>query len=178
VAGWLGLEVGSPFPTTMVAAWAAMPGILINVVFAALLMGKRLPGLRTIWNHAGPQVCFGQTVAWGQYVVGIGLTMLVLTPVFGLPAAAGALIEVGFEGGHGTAAGMGEAFEAIGWPEGQDLALGLATIGLVGGVVIGTILINWQVRRGGIEPGGMDRGAAMAGFELSRAEVTEEGGSG
>jgi glutamate:Na+ symporter, ESS family len=174
LAGWVGLAVSSPFPEQTVAVWAAMPGLLINVVFAALLMGKPLPGLRTIWYHAGPQVCFGQSVAWGQYVVGILLGMVVLTPVFGLPAAAGALIEIGFEGGHGTAAGMGEAFEAVGWPEGQDLALGLATIGLVGGVIIGTILINWQVRLGTIQPGEVDRGAAIQSLELSSGDLTEE----
>jgi glutamate:Na+ symporter, ESS family len=164
----------SPFPETMVAVWAATPGILINVVFAALLMGKRLPTLRQIWYYAGPQVCFGQSMAWGQYVIGIGLTLLLLGPVFGLPAAAGALIEIGFEGGHGTAAGMGEAFAAIGWPEGQDLALGLATIGLVGGVVAGTILINWAVRRGAIRPAEVGAVGALADAELTGAEVTDE----
>jgi Na+/glutamate symporter len=174
VAAWLGLQVSSPFPDRMVAVWAAMPGILINVVFAALLMGKPLPTLRQIWHHAGPQVCFGQTVAWGQYVVGILLTILVLTPVFGLPAAAGALIEVAFEGGHGTAAGMGEAFAAVGWPEGQDMALGLATVGLVGGVIIGTLLINWQVGRGTIQPGDVDRTGAVPDLGLSSAEITPE----
>jgi Na+/glutamate symporter len=174
VAAWLGLQVSSPFPDRMVAVWAAMPGILINVVFAALLMGKPLPTFRQIWHHAGPQVCFGQTVAWGQYVVGILLTILVLTPVFGLPAAAGALIEVAFEGGHGTAAGMGEAFAAVGWPEGQDMALGLATVGLVGGVIIGTLLINWQVGRGTIQPGDVDRTGAVPDLGLSSAEITPE----
>jgi glutamate:Na+ symporter, ESS family len=174
LAGRVGVDVVSPFPEVMVGVWAAMPGILINVVFAALLMGKPLPGLRTIWYHAGPQVCFGQTVAWGQYVIGILLGMLVLTPVWGLPAAAGALIEIGFEGGHGTAAGMGEAFEAVGWPEGQDLALGLATIGLVGGVIIGTILINWQVRRGVIDPGDVDRGGVIQAADLGGDGLTDE----
>jgi len=163
----------SPFPDRMVAVWAAIPGILINVVFAALLMGKPLPSLRRIWHHAGPQVCFGQTVAWGQYVVGILLTMLVLGPVFGLPPAAGALIEIGFEGGHGTAGGMGEAFAAAGWPEGQDLALGLATIGLVGGVIIGTILINWAVRNGTIKPGDADQ-VAIADLDLTGAEFGQD----
>jgi glutamate:Na+ symporter, ESS family len=176
IALFLGPEVlggRSPFPEQTVAAWAAMPGILINVVFAALLMGKPLPTLKEIWHYAGPQVCFGQTVAWGQYVVGILLTMFVLGPMFGLPAAAGALIEIGFEGGHGTAGGMGEAFEAIGWPEGQDLALGLATIGLVGGVIIGTILINWAVRRGDIAPGGVQGIGGLADMDFSTAEISD-----
>lgn len=162
----------SVFSGEIVSVWAGIPGILINVVFAALLMGAPLPGLKRIWHYAGPQVCFGQTVAWGQYVVGIGLTMLVLTPFFDLPAIAGALIEIGFEGGHGTAGGMGPAFEEAGWPEGQDLALGLATIGLVGGVIIGTILINWAARRGHIAEGGEN--ARIEDVELHTHEITDE----
>jgi glutamate:Na+ symporter, ESS family len=93
---------------------------------------------------------FGQTIAWGQYVIGLLLALLVLGPVFGINPVAGALIEIGFEGGHGTAAGMAPAFEAADFPDGTDLALGLATIGLISGVVIGTILINWAVPRGEI----------------------------
>jgi glutamate:Na+ symporter, ESS family len=39
-------------------------------------------------------------------------------------------------------------FEDLGFAEGQDLALGLATVGVVSGVVIGIALINWAVRTG------------------------------
>jgi glutamate:Na+ symporter, ESS family len=84
----------------------------------------------------------------GQYVVGLLLGIFVLAPFFGLPAMAGALIEIGFEGGHGTAAGLGDTFEELGFAEGTDLALGLATIGVVSGVVVGIALINWAVRTG------------------------------
>ncbi len=140
------------FPEPVLQVWSTLPGLLINVVFAALLLGKPIPGLRTVWRTAGPQVVVGQTIAWGQYVVGLLLAILVLTPVFGLPPAAGALIEIGFEGGHGTAAGMQTAFDAVGFAEGYDLAVALATVGLVGGVLLGTVLINWAVRQGVIEP--------------------------
>jgi ESS family glutamate:Na+ symporter len=47
----------------------------------------------------------------------------------------GALIEIGFEGGHGTAAGMRPVFEQLGFGTGADLAVGVATVGIVGGVV-------------------------------------------
>lgn len=135
------------FPASLVDVWRGLPGLLISVVFAALFLGKPIPGPREIWFRAGPQVVFGQTLAWGQYVVGITLCLLVLTPVFGLSPLAGALIEIGFEGGHGTAAGMAQTFRDLGFEEGADLALGLATVGLVAGVVVGTILINWAARR-------------------------------
>ena len=151
------LDPGSPLaqglvPVWMTEGWSSLPALLINVVFAGLFLGAAIPGPKRIWLLAGPQIAFGQTMAWGQYVVGIALALIVLTPVFNLPYAAGALIEIGFEGGHGTAAGMAEVFSAFGFEDGLDLALGLATVGVVGAVVIGMILANWGARRGIINP--------------------------
>ncbi|WP_447554992.1 sodium/glutamate symporter [Vreelandella sp. EE22] len=140
------------FPGYVQESWSSLPGLLINVVFAALFIGKTIPGLRTIWMRAGPQVVVGQTMAWGQYVVGLTLALLVLAPVFGMNPMAGALIEIGFEGGHGTAAGMADTFADLGFAEGADLALGLATVGIVSGVLIGTVMINIAARRGVVTP--------------------------
>lgn len=188
VAGLLGLLAGSPlfgswraepgpgglWPAETMAVWRSLPGLLISVVFAALFLGKPIPGLREIWNRAGPQMAFGQTLAWGQYVVGIGLTMLVLTPLYGMSPLAGALIEISFEGGHGTAAGMADTFRELGFPEGADIALGLATVGLVSGVVIGVIMINWAARRRVITPGGKVRLGDLAGADADELEEMKE----
>ncbi len=151
------LAPGSPFtdglvPAWMTSAWSSLPSLMINVVFAGLFLGSTIPGPRQIWRLAGPQIAFGQTMAWGQYVVGLGLALAVLTPVFHLPYASGALIEIGFEGGHGTAAGLADAFSTFGFEDGLDLALGLATVGVVGAVVLGMVLVNWGARRGFIQP--------------------------
>lgn len=132
----------------VIAFLQTLPGFLINIVFASLFIGKTIPGVKEVWRRAGPQVAFGQTIAWGQYVVGIGLTLLVLAPVFDVEPMFGALIEIGFEGGHGTAAGLGATFAEIGWEQGQDLALAMATVGIVMGVVLGMILVNWGIARG------------------------------
>jgi glutamate:Na+ symporter, ESS family len=137
-------------PAAVLEVWADLPVLLISVVFAALFIGKRIPGLRDIWQVAGPQVALGQSIAWGQYVVGISIGLLVLAPMFGMDPVAGALIEIGFEGGHGTAAGLAGTFEEFGFAEGADLALGLATVGLLAGVLIGTAIINWGVQTGRI----------------------------
>jgi len=160
------------FPEETVAVWAELPGLLINVVFAALLMGRSIPDLRTMWHRAGPQICFGQTLAWGQYVVGLSVTLLVLTPLYDIPPIAGALIEIGFEGGHGTASGMGPVFEQAGWAAGQELALGLATIGLVGGVVLGTATIRWATHRG-ILSAPTEAAASAAELPPSNVELAE-----
>ncbi|WP_407356746.1 sodium/glutamate symporter [Methanolobus sp. WCC5] len=139
---------GGLFPAEMLDAWATLPGLFINIIFATLFLGKKIPGIRDIWFLAGPQVAHGQTIAWGQYVFGILVTLLILTPFFGMDPMAGALIEISFEGGHGTAAGMAATFEELGFSDAADLALGLATVGILFGVVFGIVLLNYGVRTG------------------------------
>ena len=131
--------------------WSQAPGIFINIVFAALFLGESIPGPRDIWNKAAPQVVFGQSLAWGQYVVGILITLLILTPLFGINPIAGCLIEVAFEGGHGTAGGMADTFVTLGFEDGADLSLGLATVGIVSGIIAGTALADWGRRKGHIQ---------------------------
>ena len=138
---------GGLFGVDIMSVWAALPGLLISVVFASLFLGKRMPKMREAVDLAGPNLSFGITVAAGQYVIGLLLALLVLAPFFNVPVISGALIEIGFLGGHGTAAGLGNTFDQVGWAEGQDLALGMATVGLLSGVIIGIILINWGARR-------------------------------
>lgn len=130
------------FPEAVATTWRELPGLLITVVFASIFLGRRIAGPREIWRVAGPQIAFGQTLAWGQYVVGIVLVLAVLGPMFDMGPAAAALIEVSFEGGMGTASGLAPTFEAVGFPEARDLGVGLATIGLVSGLVIGILAIR------------------------------------
>lgn len=142
---------GSFFSEPIRLVWSQSPGVFINVVFAALFLGETIPSPIEIWRKAAPQVAFGQTIAWGQYVVGLLLVLTVLTPVFGLDPIAGSLIEIAFEGGHGTAAGMAGTFEELGFPDGGDLALGLATVGIVTGIVSGILLADWGRRKGYVQ---------------------------
>jgi ESS family glutamate:Na+ symporter len=74
------------------------------------------------------------------------LAVTILAPIFGLSPLTGGLLEISFTGGHGTAAGLSNTFEQLGFEEGTDLALGLATVGLVMGIVLGTWLVNRAVR--------------------------------
>ena len=135
-------------PASMLDVWSDLPGLLINVVFATLLLGVPLPKWKRVWGLAGPQLAFGVTLGAGQYVIGILIAAFILAPFFGLPLMAGALIEIGFEGGHGTAAGLQETFAELGFADGADLAVGMATVGVISGIVFGIILINWGVRTG------------------------------
>lgn len=144
-----GPQVLDTIPTEITNFWATMPKFLINIVFAGLFLGKKLPTTKEIWRLSGPMIAFGNTIAWGQYVLGLILTIFILTPLFGVNPLAGGLIEIGFEGGHGTAAGLAPSFDKLGWSQGTDIALVLATVSLLAAILSGVILINWHNRRYG-----------------------------
>jgi ESS family glutamate:Na+ symporter len=157
VAGFIGLLLGpygvgkflfTVIPREMMDSWSLYPGRLINVVFACLFLGFSVPSLRTIWREGGPQLCYGWLVGMGQYMVGVGITVILLKPLFGVPDMFGCLLEIGFSGGHGTAAGMAEAFDQLGFKPGYDLGLMSATVGVVSAVVFGMAMINLAARRG------------------------------
>ena len=152
IAGLLGLLViqlgGEHLPLEWTAGWGRLPGLLINVVFAALFMGVAIPPLSEIWKRSAPQLAYGQIVAWGQYVIGVGLVMLLLKPIFGVSELFGVVVPVGFEGGHGTAGGLGPTFMQLNWPDGIDFCLASATAGIISAIIIGMALINWAVRKG------------------------------
>ena len=134
--------------TEWTGLWEKLPGLLINVVFACLFLGIKLPRFSTLVRRSGTQLAYGQIVAWGQYVVGVGLVTFLLGGLFGLPEMFGGILPVGFEGGHGTAAGMGPVFEKLGWPEGKDYALASATGGILSAIIVGMVLVNIATRRG------------------------------
>src|SRR5699024_7496947 len=69
------LETSSLFhqgliPSFVLEVWSSLPGLFINIIFAALLMGKSVPNVKKIWETSGPQIVMGHIVAMGQYVIG------------------------------------------------------------------------------------------------------------
>ena len=173
LAGEDSLLAGGFFTEPIRTVWSQSPGIFINIVFAALFLGENIPSPRSIWRKAAPQVVFGQSLAWGQYVTGILVTLLVLIPFFDANPISAALIEIGFEGGHGTAGGMADTMVELGFPEGADLALGLATVGIVSGIVAGTALADWGRRKGYVQRGSSDVEDLDGIPELTHTETPE-----
>ncbi|MCD8349758.1 MAG: hypothetical protein LUC93_04010 [Planctomycetaceae bacterium] len=152
IGGVLGLIIintlGEGISSRWWAYWSSLPGFLINIVFATLFIGVNTKGSSKLWRVVAPQVCFGQIAAWGQYVVGFAVVLLILAPLFDVPAVFGNLMEIGFEGGHGTVGGMVATFNQLGFPEGADLGYTIATVGMIFGIIIGMIIINIGARRG------------------------------
>jgi ESS family glutamate:Na+ symporter len=127
------------------AVWKALPGLLINLMCASLLLGERLPPLKTVWTISGPHVITAGVMSGGQFAIAGIVTMLVLEPVFGFSSKAGALIEMSFAGGHGTLAGLTPVLVKYDAAELLEVGLGLATIGMVTGIVVGTMLVNYGI---------------------------------
>ena len=141
----------SLIPAQTIPVLATLPGLLINIVFGGIMIGKRLPSVRRVWHDAAPHAILGSVYSFGQFAIGGLAVAFLLTLVFGLPDAAGSIIEMSFAGGHGTIAGMGGLLEDAGAEGLVDIGLGLATISMLTGVIGGTVLVNWAVRKPGID---------------------------
>lgn len=139
-------DTDGAIPGEVLAIWATLPGLLINVVFAAVMLGKKLPKPAQIWRASAPHVIFGSALSFGQFALGALAVALILAPFFGVTDLAGSIIEMSFAGGHGTIAGMGPLLAEAGASDLIDLGLGLATISMVTGIVFGSLLVRWAVR--------------------------------
>ena len=152
VGGILGLILLNCCPQALsgdiVREMRLMPGFFINVIFATLFLGVALPKMQDFASSVFSQLTLAQIVVWGQYVVGIGFCGFLLMPCFGVHPAFGNLLELGFEGGHGTVGGMSQAFSAKDWSDGIALGYTVATVGMIAGIVLGMTLVNWAYRRG------------------------------
>lgn len=152
IGGFLALFLG-PYmldyiPEFIMGSWRQIPGLLINIVFATLFLGVAIPGVKTMWAQGGSQICFGFVAGTGQYLVAMLITALVLIPFFDVPPIFATILEIGFAGGHGTAAGMTQVFTDLGWPAGSALAQMSATVGIIVAVVGGVFYINIAIRKG------------------------------
>ena len=151
IAGFIALAMG-PYglgliPEWILTHWKPLAGILINLVFATLFLGVEIPGVKKIWAAGGSQLCFGVVAGMGQYFIALLVTVLVLMPLFGVHKLFACIVEIGFSGGHGTAAGMKHAFDGYGFAAGGDLSLMSATVGVLSAVIVGMILINIAIRK-------------------------------
>ena len=130
--------------------WKTWPGWLISVVFAGLLLERQGRPVQQSLRLAAREGIVVWIVVLGQTTVGLLVTWLIIQRFAGVPDAFGMLIEVGFAGGHGTAAAMGQILESdiVGLADGTDLGTFMATVGLVFSVLSGIVYVNLAMRRG------------------------------
>ena len=133
--------------STELRSW---PAILIAIVFAGMLLPRATAPWKQSIRSAGREALMVWIIVLGQTAIGLLATWLIIQPFYDLPASFAMLLETGFAGGHGTAGAMGQVFAApqVGLPEGLDLGLLMATVGLIYGTLSGIVWINLAHRWG------------------------------
>lgn len=139
-----------PVPSEWFKIYSLLPGVLIVPVVAAVPLGLKMKNNNenssTIKNVI-PLIGIGLGVTMFQFAVGYGTHLIFnkenLYDVFGVE------LSIGFVGGHGTAGTLGNILSNMNlpyWEIAQGVAITTATFGIVGGIIIGIILINWAAR--------------------------------
>lgn len=160
-----------PIPEEWLSIYALLPGILIVPVVASVPFGvkfkSRLEKREEKTSKVNAENKRGGTttrntlvllailliISQGQLLLGLLLTFIFKTTGFvqDLYATFGTEIGMGFAGGHGTAGVVGSLLQSMGqpyWELAQGVTVTTATVGIVGGILIGIILINIAARKG------------------------------
>jgi len=146
LAGVVGLAVAPSglvplVPQPVIELWSELPTALLTLVFASLLLGKPLPNPAGLWKPLSAQVLMALTLAFGQYLVAGLAVLFLLQPWLGANPLMAVIIEVAYEGGHGSAAAMGPIYADLGFPGGEALGLAMSTVGLLAATVVGGLVV-------------------------------------
>jgi ESS family glutamate:Na+ symporter len=180
VIGFLAVQIAVRSPdlrdriTPVVTEMSGWPSVLIAVVFAGLLLEK---SSGATFGEALRRGTRSAILAWiiilGQIGIGLLVYMTLVRPADPLvPASFGQLLEASWAGGHAVSTQMGQVYTSQGFPEGMDVALFLATVGLVWGVGSGLVLVNLAIRRGWTSAGSISGPIrTVTGLEHRRERV-------
>lgn len=84
-----------------------------------------------------------------QGIVGFALSLLLVNTFFpGLFPVFGLLLPLGFGLGPGQAYAIGSQWEAIGFFQGGNIGLSIATIGFLWACIVGVVLMNYLIKKG------------------------------
>lgn len=152
IAGFLGLFCGKYFLNVLpfsqeISNYAS---ILITVLFASLFLGnKKKTSFKAMINSVGDTFLVNAASEMMQFGVFILIGFLILPLFFkGIHRGFGLMLPAGFVGGHGTAVAIGGVFAEAGWEDAISIGQTFATVGLLGGIIGGVILINIGARKG------------------------------
>lgn len=154
IAGFLGLFLGKEFLNIVsfsdhISDYA---GILIVILFASMFLGnnKKIE-FNQVFKRVGDTFLVNGAAEIAQFGIFILIGLLLLPSIFpGINKAFGLMLPSGFVGGHGTAAAIGSVLSETPWNWNEAVSVGqtFATIGLLGGIIIGIVIINIGTRRG------------------------------
>ena len=152
LAGFLGLFLGPQFLDVLPFSGEIgnYPSILIAVLFGSMFVGtKGKVSVKSVIKGAGDTMLVNGASEMMQFALFILIGVTVLPMAFeGINQAFGLMLPAGFVGGHGTAAAIGGVLSESGWADASTIGQTFATVGLLGGILLGVILINLGARRG------------------------------
>lgn len=169
IGGFAGLLLGPvvlgkyallPFSEDWIQTWSLLPGLLIIPIFSSTPLGmfrEKSKGDDRQKNKTGLKILMTMGIAAAasifQNVVGFGVNALFtrIDPGSGLYRTFGWELKEGYCGGHGTAGAVGNILEGYGldyWQTAQGVAMTTATVGLIGGMLLGIFFISRAGKKG------------------------------
>lgn len=152
IAGFMGLIGGRqllniiPFSDSI----SSYAGILIAFLFGTMFLGnQKRSSFTSMIKSVGDTFLVNGAAELTQFGLFILIGVLVLPVLFpGIHLAFGLMLPSGFVGGHGTAAAIGSVLAENGWADAASIGQTFATVGLLGGILGGVLLINIGARKG------------------------------
>lgn len=161
IGGFIGLILGPnmlnilPFSNDIMSVASSIPGVLITPVFASIPMcaGLSKSDVNALKKSNDITVLTFLLGGFFMFQCILGILSAMVSRAMGINAydVIGLEMAYGFNGGHGMAASLGSALKDFGnpnWQAAQDVAMTTSTVGLVGGIILGVVLINIGVKRG------------------------------
>ncbi len=142
-----------PTPKEWFDIYSILPGVLIVPVVTATPLGLKLNQKnrdKNILRNVLPLAFIALVVTMLQLAIGYFTNVIFYDP-YDLYQTFGIELVIGFVGGHGTAGTLGNMLSSLNlsyWQTSQGVAVTTATLGLVGGILIGIVLINYAARSG------------------------------
>ena len=158
IGGTIGLIAGPevlgilPISEEVFSVATDLPAKLFGIVIAGLPMCAAKLNKGALKTKIDIWIIAGILCAIGAMQVAIGLGVNVISQLIGYPTYAGFGTEMfmGFCGGHGLGAIVGSYFQGLEqpyWETAQGVAMSCATIGMIGGIICGTIIINYAIKK-------------------------------
>lgn len=151
IGGIIGLILGHNVlawvPTSQ--AYVKYAGALINILFAGLFIGRKIPSIGKLGRIAGAQTAFAVFNNFGQ--IGVGMLVVIVFGLFGfaLHPTFGMQLILGYQGGVGIPTAFAPMFGKLGWTGKEAAAVGetCAIMGMILAILIGVIWVNIGIAR-------------------------------
>ena len=149
IAGFIGLTLGpNGFHCIPLSEnTGTYAGILIACIFGCLPFASG--SSKATGSNIGRMWVYSQMGMLAQWILGGIMGILILRLFWPeLNSAFGLAMPSGYCGGHGTAAALGAAFQTYNYDDMLTLAMTAATIGIIGSVIIGLLIVKRGTQKG------------------------------